>query len=787
MNRLAMSLVLFSALPLGGVLRAASLLPEKVVWAVPDRQDFQSPDAVQLTGWIGGRIAASEANRLVKIDTDRLLEGYRKRPGRQAWDGEHIGKWLHAATLAWVYSGDPKLRDKLDAAVVELMKCQLADGYLGTYLPEDRWTEWDVWAHKYNLIGLLTYMRYTGNTAPLMTCRRMADLLCHDLGEGPGQRDIITAGSQHYGMASTSVLEPMVLLYRLTGEKRYLDFCQYIVRAWEQPNGPHLVSHLLAHDGVNQVGNGKGYEMLSDLNGALELYRTTGERALLDAAVNAWQDIADHRLYLTGAATAGELFHQDGNMPDVGDVGETCVTVTWLQLNAQLLRLTGEVRYAEQLERVVTNQLFGAQRPDGAAWGYYVQMEGKKPYSDTLDGHCCLSSGPRGVALIPTFAISTDSAGVVINLYDAGSARLVLHDGSAVAVSTETLYPADGRIRVTVNPAAPATFGLKLRVPAWCDHFTLQVAGEKVRPRLAADGYLLIERPWKPGDVVELNLELKPRIVIGEKFNQGRAAVLYGPLVLAADTALLGVFGQNISSVALPSPKLSALHVTPEPAPAGLKTWPGAQVYRLQAIIRSSSDGFTADTPMEVSLIPFADAGWRGSDYRVWLPLSGQTAPNLLRLGRGSRSGPWGRTRYDGLINDGDATSITDTYDGKPQTEAWFAVTMLEPIVVRRLVFVHGRNDRDGGWFVSATRRPRVQVMTKPGGAWETVGDLKDYPDTTSVDAGALKSGARFECLFPAPLYVVAVRVTGEPACGAAPGQAFATCAELEAYADAAN
>ena len=126
--------------------------------AVADKQDFQIPDRVQLSGWLGTRIAANETNRLVKIDTDRLLEGYRKRPGRQSWDGEHVGKWLHAA--------------KLDATATELCKCQLADGYLGTYLDKDRWTEWDVWAHKYNLIGLITYIRYTGNTAP---ARRRAE------------------------------------------------------------------------------------------------------------------------------------------------------------------------------------------------------------------------------------------------------------------------------------------------------------------------------------------------------------------------------------------------------------------------------------------------------------------------------------------------------------------------------------------------------------------------------------------------------------------------------------
>src|SRR6266404_1753501 len=252
------------ALILGGAIGSRAehptFVPDKVTCAIRDRQEFQSPDRVQLTGWVGQRIHVNEANRLAQLDPDRLLEGYRKRPGRQSWDGEHVGKWLHAATLAWVNTGDSALRAKLDRTVTELVKCQLEDGYLGTYAEKDRWTEWDVWAHKYNLIGLITYMRYTGNMEPLSCCRRMGDLLCRTFGDDSGKRDIIKAG-EHVGLAPTSVLEPMVLLYRLTGEPRYLHFCKYILRAWEQPHGPKIISNLLATKRVDKIANGKAYEM----------------------------------------------------------------------------------------------------------------------------------------------------------------------------------------------------------------------------------------------------------------------------------------------------------------------------------------------------------------------------------------------------------------------------------------------------------------------------------------------------------------------------------------------
>ena len=762
--------VITAMVSLTSVQAAVVPLQDKVPCAVSDKQDFQVPDRVQLSGWLGTRIAANATNRLEKIDTDRLLEGYRKRPGRQSWDGEHIGKWLHAATLAWVNTGDATLRAKLDTTAVELAKCQLDDGYLGTYLDAKRWTSWDIWAHKYNLIGLVTYMRYTANLAPLPTCQRMADLLCTTFGDEPGRRDIIPCG-EHMGMAPTSVLEPMVLLYRLTGEPRYLAFCNYILRAWEQPNGPHIVSRLLELKRVDKVGNAKAYEMLSCLNGALELYRTTGDRRLLDACLNAWQDIVDHRLYLTGASSYKEHFHDDFDLPNISNVGETCVTVTWLQFNAQLLRLTGEARFAEQLERVSLNQLLGAQRPDGSAWGYYVQMEGKKPYSATLDGHCCLSSGPCGVALLPTFAVSTDADGAVINLFDAGIAHLTLRDGTPVTVRIETQYPADGLIHMAVDSAAPKAFAVKLRIPAWAAGSEVKTSIPHVGDALpGSDGYTTLRGTWAPGSSVELRLKLAPRLVVGDHLNQGKVALCCGPLVLAADEALLAADGQSLNTIAIAKPDLAALAVTPEPAPAEFKTWPGAQVFRVNAVTRRGGK------PASVRLVGFADAGATGARYKVWLPLAGAPCDNSLLDGTESRSRAG---NMNGSINDDDLQGGVVTFDGKSAPEDWFAVTLEAPATIRRVVFVQGKTFHDGGWFVG---RPKVQIQREKNGAWETVGEFADYPSTSATDGKKLNAGQAFTLCLSEPVKAVAVRITGVPACGDSPKQAFSSCAEVQAF-----
>jgi len=765
-------------------------VPEKVVAAVPDRQDAQVPDRVQLSGWIGQRIQANEANRLVKLDTARLLEGFRKRPGRQSWDGEHVGKWLHAATLAWANTGDPALREKLDYVAVELCKCQLEDGYLGTYEEKNRWKSWDVWAHKYNLIGLLTYARCTGNAAPLDTCRRMADLLCNTFGDDAGKRDIIKAGPQ-VGMAPTSVLEPMMLLYRLTGEPRYLDFCKYILRAWEQPNGPKIISKLLTLKRVDKIANAKAYEMLSCLNGALEYYRTTGEAQILRACLNAWQDIVDHRLYLTGAASYWEVFHDDYDLPNENLVGETCVTVTWIQFNAQLLRLTGEARFADQLEHVVLNQLLGAQKCDGSAWGYYVQMEGRKPYTSTLDGQCCLSSGPRGIALIPTFAVTTDADGVVVNLYDAGKATLSLRDHTSVSLTTETQYPGDGRISMTLEPAEAKAFAVKLRLPGWCRSAEVAINGKRVKGRPNAEGYLTLERVWKKGDRISLRLKLEPRLITGDHGNHGKAAVLYGPLVLAADEALLGSAGSEqrgqrtmipLNAVAAAGPRLSMLRIRPEPAPAEVETWAGAQVFRARAVTRRPLAFLPSGTPLTIRLIPFADAGGSGSRYKVWLPLPRNLySGNLLLAGQESRSRAG---NFSGSIADEDFQTAMTTRDGKTADEDWFAVQLPEPVTVRRVLFAHGKTFHDGGWFDATAGKPRAQVQSAKDGLWETVAEFKDYPATTAKNPEEMEGSESVICTLAEPLKVWAIRVIGKPASGDNPQQAFSSCAELQAFGE---
>lgn len=757
----------------------AESLPFRVPAKLSDVAEAPSPSAVRLEGWLGERVNVNEKNRLLQVDTVPLLAGFHKKPGSHPWIGEHVGKWMHAATLAWAYTGDAALRQKLDRVAAELIATQEPDGYLGTYIPEQRFglfkgANWDVWSHKYNLLGLLTYHQFTGNKAALNACRKMGDLL---IATFPAQKSILAAGT-HMGMASTSVLEPMVLLYRLTGEARYLEFSRYIVKSWDEPNGPRIIATLLQEKAVHKTGNAKAYEMLSNLVGLCELARTTGDRDLLKPVLNAWTDIVANRLYLTGSASAREHFMGDHVLPNEpgAHVGETCVTVTWIQLNWQLLRLTGEPKYGDELERALYNHLAAAQHPRGDDWCYYTALEGRKPYDKGIT--CCHSSGPRGMALAPQAAYlhhhanGTDT--LLVSTFETSRATFQM-GVELVTIEQMSEFPRRGVSVLTLRLGRPATFAVQMRAPAWAAPLVLEAdlrgiesrGGRTFERAESRGGWTTVAaRPWRDGDRITVKFNLGASLVLGDHGNTGRAALTWGPFVLAYDQ------GRNPGL-----PGASALGLVEAQPPFTLM--PGKELaFSTKVVSRRSKETRPA------TFLTFADAGSDGSAYRVWMRAPGVAAvPNesLLADGEESRSRPG---NANGSINDGDFGSLVVTFDAKPAQEDWFAITLGEPVTLRRVVFAHGKNYHDGGWFDASAGKPKVQVQHAPGSAWETVGELADYPATTATNRRSLTPGQTFTLHLSSPVTVVGVRVTGTPASGDNPKQAFSSCAELQAFGE---
>jgi DUF1680 family protein len=561
----------------------------------------------KIGGILGLRMDINLEKRLLEIDQETMLSGFLSRPGKQDWIGEHVGKYLETACNVWQYTHNPDLKKQMDNILHALLGAQLSDGYLGTYTPDKYWTSWDVWVHKYDLIGLIAYYKTFGYQPALDAAGKIGILMIKTFGNNPGQLDIISAG-EHVGMAATSILDPMIELYRYTGESKFLGFTRYILRAYDQKNGPKIIQDLLLLGEVNKVADGKAYEMLSNLVGIIKLYKLTGENDLLQPVLIAWNDIVNYRLYITGTASSFEIFLGKDELPGTihDNIGEGCVTTTWIQLNYQLFTLTGDVKYMDQIEKSVYNHLLAAENPRTGCVSYYTSLMDKKPYS--CDITCCLSSVPRGISMIPQFNYGQRSGIPSFLLMESTevSDSIKINNSQRIALSIKAVsdFPVKGRIVYTVSPSETSFFPLSFRVPGWTKSFTAIVNGKKYNT--ASVSYLTISRLWKPGDTIIIDFDIPIKIIHGGHNYKDFIAFQRGPQILSADSSLNRTNPLSIIPKQLQLPKI-ILSENSSVLPDG---WIGSQAY-------SFSEGNGSD----LVLVPFSDAGQTGSKTQIWIPL----------------------------------------------------------------------------------------------------------------------------------------------------------------------
>lgn len=566
----------------------------------------------QYTGYLDVRFTQNLKERLLNVDEEGLTGSYLKRPGIHPWAGEHIGKYLETASNVWKLTHNPDLKKQMDRIAFTLINTQLEDGYLGTYTPDQYWTSWDVWSHKYNLHGLLAYYAATGYQPALDASKKMGDLLCKTFGNNEGQSDIILSGT-HIGMAATSVLDAMVDLYKYTSDKKYLDFCYYITTAFEQENGPKVISSMLATGKVKKVGNGKAYEMLSNYVGLAKLYKITGDTTFLKVSEMAWQDVVDNQLYITGTTSSHEHFQDDDYLPgnNTDNMGEGCVTTTWVQLNMNLFDVTGDIKYLNQLEKSVYNQLLGAENPETGCVSYYTPLMNKKPYTCHIT--CCQSSVPRGIALIPNFTFGNLKNVPTVLFYEPANYKETIttinKEEIEAAFKIAGNFPESGNVSITVETAISANFPLALRVPLWCTNFIAKIGNITYKGQ--PNEMVTINRNWKSGDKINVTFDMPIQSVSGGKSYPNEIAFQRGPQVLAFDSTLNS---HNMNDLILYNKgtiKIGKFNFENK-AEILPKNWIGNQAYSIDVL----------NSNEKIKLAPFAEASQTGGDMRVWLPLN---------------------------------------------------------------------------------------------------------------------------------------------------------------------
>ena len=433
-----------------------------------------------------------------------LTDPYRWRTAKAYWQTEFWGKYMHAAAPFARMTGDRRLAATIEAAVANLLPSQLPDGYLGNYCEEARCGRgWDVWGCKYTMLGLLFHYDLTGAKPSLDAAARLCDYLRGVF--GPGKKDIVLSG-QYKGMPSCSVLEPVVWLYKRTKHPEHLAFAKYIVSQMdEHPDGPHLIRDAGvpvaartadAKPGYEGQNPGlKAYEMMSCYQGLLEYYEVTGDRRCLDAAVKTAESIVATEVNICGGSTCVEHWYTGAlrqNRPYMRQQ-ETCVLTTWMRLCEKLLTLTGESRWADELEKTFYNAYLGALHPDGSKFATYSPLCGFRSFGQyhcKMHTNCCNANGPRGFVVVLNAFLQARGKEVFLNFYNSGKTAIALPDtGTKVTFETFTLYPERGTVEIWNRTEKPTEFTLNLRIPAWSEKTSVKLNGKPVAD-VKPGGYL---------------------------------------------------------------------------------------------------------------------------------------------------------------------------------------------------------------------------------------------------------------------------------------------------------
>jgi DUF1680 family protein len=477
------------------------------------------------------------------------------------WDSD-VGKWIEAASYALAHRRDADIEAKIDAIVDDLALAQSPDGYLNCWYngrePEKRWTNLRDNHELYNaghlLEGAIAYFRATGRRKMLDVMERYVDHIAMVFGHGPGQKRGYP-GHQEIELA-------LVKLYRLTGDRRRLDLATYFID--ERGHEPHYFteealargedpasywagtyeynqSHIPVREQTRMVGHAvRAMYMASAMADlALEL----GDEALKRACEALWRDVTTAQMYVTaglGPKETNEGFTEPYDLPNETAYAETCASVALIFWAHRMLHLDLEGRYADVMELALFNGALTGLARDGTHYFYSNPLESRGQHRRWA-WHvcpCCTMNVSRLVASVAGYTLSASEAGVAIHLYGGFEATVTLGEVK-VALSETSAYPWSGEVRIDVDPAAPATFDLKLRIPGWAKGATAAVNGEPiaVKPR---NGYATIRRLWRKGDAVTLDLAMPAERLYAHpkvRMDVGRVALRRGPLIYCVEEA----------------------------------------------------------------------------------------------------------------------------------------------------------------------------------------------------------------------------------------------------------
>lgn len=604
-------------------------------------------------------------------------------------EGEHWGppfhdgdmyKWLEAVAAVYAVNKDPELDALMDKFIEQVVKAQRADGYIHTpVIIEERnkgidthsehrdqtvigtkvgaEDEKGAFANRlnfetYNLGHLMmagiTHYRATGKRTLFDAAIKATDFLCHFYETASAELARNAICPSHY----MGVVE----MYRATGNPRYLELSKNLIdiRGMVENGTDDNQDRIPFREQYNAMGHAVRANYL--YAGVADVYAETGEAQLMKNLTSIWNDIVNRKMYVTGACGAlydgtspdGTCYEPDSiqkvhqsygrayQLPNSTAHNETCANIGNMLFNWRMLESTGDAKYADIVETALYNSVLSGVSLDGKRYFYTnpLRLSDDFPYTlrwprerqEYISCFCCPPNTLRTICEAQNYAYTVSENALWCNLYGQSelTTKLGKHD---LEVSQVTGYPYDGKVMLTFR-AVPKKqeMALHLRIPAWCDRATVKVNGEVVDVPVKANTYATLNRVWKKGDVVELDMEMRVKLMesnplVEETRNQ--VVVKRGPLVYCLE-GMDVADGRLIDDVLIPS----TIQFTPTEI-----TIDGSKMIALDGEARLMDEASwdnvlyrevgKADRTVKIRLIPYFAWGNRGkSEMTVWMPLA---------------------------------------------------------------------------------------------------------------------------------------------------------------------
>lgn len=560
------------------------------------------------------------------------------------YDDSDVYKALEAIAYSLKNRPDSALERKADEWIDKIVAAQLPDGYLNTYYTltdiNKRWT--DMEKHEDYCAGHLieaaiAYYNTTGKRKLLDASIRFAD---HIDSTFRLQNRPWVSGHQEIELA-------LMKLYHVTNNDRYLKLADWFLDQrgrgygkgviWDQWKDPAYCQDAVPVKQQKEI-TGHAVRAMYMYTGAADVAAVTGDADYVKAMKTVWEDVVFRNMYLTGgigSSGSNEGFSTDYDLPNENAYCETCASVGMVFWNQRMNLLTGESKYIDVLERSLYNGALGGLSLTGDRffYGNPLASRGQHYRREWFGTACCPSNIARLVSSIGDYVYGRSADGIWINLF-VGSNTTFTFDKTAIALSMQTNYPWEGKVRITVEPTKRIAKTLRIRMPGWLQEqsiagglysfqnagnnaATITANGQKVEYQIQ-NGYAIVQKTWRKGDVVEITLPMDVKLVAGRKEikqTNDRVAIQRGPLVYCVEGPDNNGQAWNI---------LLPLNTVFSSADYRVSTEPVIALKAEAPVVTVSKDGLSVQTEKKtITAIPYYTWANRGqSQMQVWLPTS---------------------------------------------------------------------------------------------------------------------------------------------------------------------